>query len=158
MAEERDDRDSTTASAARDETICYWLVILWDSGLTPTRDIRRQLLSLLRIRDSFERQDRLSSFPSLLVLAPDARRAHVWQAQALRLASERWLTHPILGSALALDDAVHRGANIAGDDSISSLSFPPAIVDSMNPWQAAGRSFAQPGMQTLGSLLQSFAG
>ncbi len=92
------------AAEESDSWTIYRFVILWDSGLSRTYDVRRQLRLLLRIRDTYERQGRFAAFPALLVLAPDAHRATLWQAQALRLATEHWLTHPLLGGALALNE------------------------------------------------------
>lgn len=130
-------------SAVQGPAVSYWLMILWDSGLSRAADVRRELQALLRIRDSHEGQGMLSTFPTLLVLAPDARRATLWQTQALRLATERWLTHPLHGGALALED------------NTPLLPLLPAVVDGMNPWQAVWRSFAQPATQTLSDILQA---
>lgn len=76
-------------SFASSAVIFYGLIILWDSRLSRAADVRRELQSLLRISDSYERQGQLNTFPTLVVMTPDARRAALWQAQMLRLATER---------------------------------------------------------------------
>ena len=130
-------------STAPRTVISYGLIMLWDSGLSRAADVRRDLQTFLRIRDSYERHGMLTAFPTLLVLTPNVRRAALWQAQALRLATERWLTHPLSGGALE------------PDDNALVLSSLPISMDPMNPWQAAWRSFAQPGTQSLSDILQS---
>ena len=125
-----------------DSWTTYRFVILWDSGLSRTYDVRRQLRLLLRIRDSYERQGLLAAFPLMLVLAPDAHRATLWQAQALRLATERWLTHPLLGGALALQEASQHVSSARSYGEGLSALFPPAALDAVNPWQASWLAFA----------------
>jgi len=131
----------------------YQFVMLWDSGLSQVHEIRRQLRLLIRIRESYERRGRLAAFPTLFVLVPDDHRAQLWQAMALRLATERWLTHPLLGGALALNEASRRTTSAQGDSDNLVVPFPPAVMDAVNPWQADWRSFAQPQPQFLKDFL-----
>ncbi|MGH2505595.1 MAG: replication-relaxation family protein, partial [Ktedonobacterales bacterium] len=134
------------------------MVIVWDSGLSRAYDIRRQLRLFLRTRDTYERRGRLNSFPALLVLAPDTRRAHLWQAQTLRLATERWLTHPLFGGALALEETGRSAAGIGSEEEHPAIPFPPTSLDTVNPWQAGWYSFAQPQFQPLMGLLRADVG
>jgi hypothetical protein len=77
------------------------LAVLYDGGLAEARDLRHTLLQLAQCREALADDGRGRRLPPVLILTPDARRAALWQALALQLTTERWLTHPLLGGAVA---------------------------------------------------------
>lgn len=79
----------------------YELAVLYDGGLAEARDLRHTLLQIAQCRETLAEDGRGRCLPPVLVLTPDARRAALWQALALQLTTERWLTHPLIGGAVA---------------------------------------------------------
>ena len=79
----------------------YELAVLYDGGLAEARDLRHTLLQLAQCRETLADDGRGRRLSPVLVLTPDARRAALWQALALQLTTERWLTHPLIGGAVA---------------------------------------------------------
>lgn len=126
----------------------YELAVLYDGGLAEARDLRRTLLQLMRCREALAEEGRGRHLPALLILTPDARRAVLWQALALQLTTERWMTHPLIGGAVAW--AAESGA---GSCDAHDASDTPHHIWRDHIW----RSLAQPVACDLASLLTTGA-
>ena len=83
----------------------YGLFILADSEMMDEQYHRRQLRALAQCRDTFLDQSPDGYFPPILILSSDAHRAVRWQALALRLATEQWQIHPLMGAVLSMNEA-----------------------------------------------------
>lgn len=126
----------------------YELAVLYDGGLTEARDLRRALLQLMQCREALAEEGRGRRLPPVLILTPDTRRAALWQALALHLTTERWLTHPLIGGAVAW--APGSGAGLCG---ACDTSDAPDHIWRAHTW----RSLAQPVACDLSSLLTTGA-
>ena len=126
----------------------YALAVLYDGGLAEARDLRRMLLQFMQCREALAEEGRGRCLPPLLILTPDARRAVLWQALALQLTTERWLTHPLIGGAVVW--AAENGAGSC--DSRDTFDAPDHIWRD-HTW----RSLAQPVACDLASLITTGA-
>lgn len=142
------DKQSDEESLHRPTTVAaHELAVLYDGGLAEARDLRRRLLQLMQCREALAEENRGRCLPPLLILTPDARRAALWQALALQLATERWLTHPLIGGAVAWP------ASGAGSCDANDASDTPDHIWHDHTW----RSLAQPTACDLASLLTTGA-
>lgn len=142
----------------------YAIFTLYDTGFGDVRLIRQRLRMLLRCRDIFEAERPSECFPPLLLLVPDPHRARLWQAYALRLASEEWLVHPLRGGVCvvpALPLRAHASQRSqAGADSprgmVSSMSASSRRRGSslLDPWRASWYALDRSGTCTLTDLLR----
>lgn len=131
----------------------YPFFVLHDTGFGDVRLIRWKLRELLRCRDTFE-EDRLSgSFPPLLLVVPSAHRARLWQAYALRLASEEWLIHPLHGGLIVGADMHHQARPRRRDDEHSHHTCP--TDEPCNPWHTSWYALDRSSACSLGDLLRS---
>ncbi len=126
----------------------YELAVLYDGGLAEARDLRRALFQLIQCREALAEESRGRRLPPLLILTPDARRAVLWQALALQLTTERWLTHPLIGGAVAWVSG--SGASSCDARDVSDVS---EVIWRDHTW----RSLAQPTACNLVSLLTTTA-
>jgi hypothetical protein len=131
------------------QRVAYGCFILHDGGWADEHLLLQQLRMLLRCRETFEETLPGGVFPALLVLTSDAHRADRWQALALRLATERWLTHPLHGGVLVPASASPTRPATA----LSTMPSMPPMPPMLSPWWADWLSLAQPASRSLITLL-----
>ncbi|HZC06249.1 MAG TPA: replication-relaxation family protein, partial [Ktedonobacterales bacterium] len=102
----------------------YGCFVLLDDGVADEHLMLRQMRLLLRCRETLADETPKVAFPSLLILTGSAHRAARWQALTLRLASDFWLTHPLLGGVVVVPTSA------------------PSGVSQWSPWVASWRSLA----------------
>lgn len=147
----------------------YHFFVLHDTGFGDVRLVRHRLRALLRCRDTFEDEWPAGSFPTVLLIVPDVHRARLWQAYALRLASEEWLVHPLRGGIICLPPTTHpthphvrRAQPSPADDqqdqqhvgtrrSARDLHYSDPHLG--NPWRLSWYALDRPSMSSLTDLL-----
>lgn len=131
----------------------YPFFVVHDTGFGDVRLIRWRLRELLRCRDAFEEHRLSGSFPPLLLVVPSVHRARLWQAYALRLASEEWLIHPLRGGLIVEADMHQRAGQRRRDD--EGTRHTCHIAEPCNPWHLSWYALDRSSTCSLGDLLRS---